>query len=516
MTLFFNLYIIVTLRNFFKEIEFSMNNVRRKHSMYRILKTISYLAGFPLFIAMVVIGSMEFMSGAAFGETKWNGVYVAFLIWAIITVLQIVFSLFCKNYKGRTMFAIILVIVFMTGGAFAFDIYAKGVIEDVAEEYKNTGVTVKDFTYQVNWYVPFSDKGGMASSLKSKLDNFTSTYNIGYGGSGYGSNADGTESKDNENGAPINPNGLYKDGYVFSTPEAMDILITYYTVQDKFKKAGKDADKELEKAIEKLQSNSSSEWNKYKRTSEYTDAYGKNGEAYKYMLSLERLEVIIGKLGGTLSSAKNADGMYVLKGLLEMKIPFTTTTVADLITGFLKDKDGNVLLTAEELASLITASLSIDDILPIINALDLFDGMVLTEDNIMDLLSDFIYYQMPTIKPVFYFIDDADLKAYAYAKYAGQVHGAVVGSVLIPNSSGRIGQVTFEANGKPASEAFSLGQIYQLKADLEYQPKLFPLFAARRYMYIFSAIVCLGLILAYHFGNKEKKLFKEIYEGTGR
>lgn len=489
----FNLYNVYNISiEFFKEIDFSMNSTRRKHSMYRILKTISYLAGFPLLVLMVLLGSITFMAGDAYTATKWYGVYVVLGAWLLITLLQIVFSLFCKNYKGRTMFSILLVVIIMTGGSFAFDIYAKGKVDDVRKEYKEYGVTVKEYNAQVNHYVPLSDKASYAKEFNKEIERLMRVYNLAqYDGKAYNKNAD--KSKiifDKEYDAYYNENGLHYGGYVFSVKETLHILITYNQVKADYAAKNKDVDKELDKALAKLESDSFSEWSQYKRSKEYLDAYGVDGEAYKYMLTEERLETILGILGANLEGS--------VKPLLD--------SLGSIISGLIKDKDGNPV----DISNVFTSALSIDTILPIINALGVFGDDAITRAELMDVLKGFSFYQVPTVKPIFAFLEDGDLKDYAYAKYAATVHGANVGSILIGD---KLGEVTMDSSGYPSEMGFTLTELYQLRADMEYKTLFYPLFAARRYMYIFSAIIALGFILAYHFGNKERELFKEIYEG---
>ena len=62
----------------------------------------------------------------------------------------------------------------------------------------------------------------------------------------------------------------------------------------------------------------------------------------------------------------------------------------------------------------------------------------------------------------------------------------------------------YEENG------FTLEQLYELRAYNSYAPKLFPLFAARRYAYVFAGILALMLAIYYYAQMKSNVLKKKI------
>jgi hypothetical protein len=128
----------------------------------------------------------------------------------------------------------------------------------------------------------------------------------------------------------------------------------------------------------------------------------------------------------------------------------------------------------------------------------------------LSLTSNLFFYQSPTVKPVFDFIKDETLKSYAYAKYYATVHGANVGSVLIGNN---IGGVTFTSSGYPATHAFSLQELYQLKMDNSYIPRAYPLFAVRRYMYVLGGVMVIMVALYYHNSRKQDEAFMQMTGG---
>lgn len=463
-----------------------MEKLKRKYSFYRVLKTISYLIGFPLLTLMVALCSLPIKGGAAFGATGWYGVLAVVGIWAVVTLLQIGFSLIVKGQKARIAFILILSIALTLGGAIGFDIYAGHKIAEVQDEYKEYDVEIKDYSYQINWFMPVtSGKKSLTEKFNARIGNFMDTYNIKYTSKNYGDlNTDLSEVVYNEeDDAYYSPNGMLADGYVFGVKKALDILITYNEVQAEYKAENKDADEELDAAIAGLEANPDSEWNKYKLTAEYKAAYGENGEAYKYMLTLERLDLILGALGRE----------------LEVQVPGLST-----ILEIAQKAEYAALLTY------INEDLNVETIVSIINNLGLFEAPI-TADFLMGMLSGLSFYQSPQAKPIFDFITDERLREYAFAEYYGTVHGAKVASVLISDT--QIGEVTMDLKGMPADYGYSLDQLYQIRADLEYIPQLYPLMAARRYMYVFAGIIGLSIVLSFHFANKEKEAFDTLLNG---
>lgn len=463
-----------------------MDKLKRKYSFYRILKTISYLMGFPLLTLMVLICSLPIKGGAAFGATGWYGVYAVLAIWAVVTLLQIGFSLIVKGQQARIAFILVLSMVLVIGGAVAFDIYAGNKIAEVQEKYKDYDVEIKDYYYQVNWFKPMtSGKKSLTDKFNARIGKFIDTYNIKYTSKNYGDyNTDLSEVVyDAEDDAYYSPNGMLADGYVFGIKKAMDILITYNETKAYYKGEGKDADEELSDALTALETDANSEWNQYKLTDEYIAAYGANGEAYKYMLTLDRLDKILSALGRELEPVVGS--LNTVLGLVNME-------------------------QFQELLAYINEDLDVATIVSLINDLQLFETEI-TADYLMGMLRGLSFYQSPKATPIFEFIEDERLREYAYADYYGSVHGAKVASVLISDT--QIGEVTMDSQGLPAAYGYSLDQLYQLQADLEYIPLLYPLMAARRYMYVFAGIIGLSIVLAFHFANKEKEAFAELLSG---
>ena len=462
-----------------------MNKAKKKMSCYHSLKTISYLIGFPLLAVMVYVSSTHFMNGAAFEKSAWYGVLAIAALWLVVTILQLGFSLFTKNFKARAMFSIFIAVGLVVASALVFDAYAEKKINEVASEYQQyENVDVDSYNYQIQWYDNMtSGKSSLAKKFNSNVDNFIRIYNIGYTSKNYGGDTNTDLSPvtyDAKNDVYLSPNGMYSDGYRFGINQALDILITYNEVQNYYKDLDKDADVELAAAIVALENNNNSEWNTYKQTEEYLAAYGEDGEAYKYMLNEERLNSILSVLGYQLEQGS--------------------------ITGLISVLGNKIPPEYAQLGDLLNENLNVDTIVEAINDMGIFDETI-TKNDLFEILKGYSYYQSPKTKPIFEFLEDERLKEYAYAKYYATVQGANVGSVLIGEN---IGCVTMDEGGYPASFGYSLDELYQLRADLSYKPLYYPLFAARRYLYVFAGIIGLSYILAYHFGQKEKEVFDSL------
>lgn len=457
-----------------------MNVVKRKLSRYRILKTISYLIGFPLLIFMVFMCTMKnFVGQEAFADTAYNGLLVAILLWLGVLVFQVVFCLFVKSHKARTLFTICLSVGVILVTAIVFDSYASKTVEEMQTKYEEYNVTIEDYDYQINWFAPLtSDKTSLTDTFNDSVDDFLRIYNIGYMSDNVGAaNTDLTVPEYNaEDDAYYSANGMYSDGYIFGIKQAMYLLTTYHETQQYYKSIGKDADVVLAEALQELEENPDSEWNYYKQSDEYQDAYGEDGEAYKYMLSVERLNLILSALGRELE-----DDISGLGNLISF---IGVENIGDLL-GYI-NQDLNVSIIVEA-----------------VNTLGLFEEDI-TEEEILEILKDFSFYQSPKAKPIFSFIEDEMLKEYGYVTYYANVHGAKVGSVLIGKD---IGHIDMDHNGYPGYTGFTQDQLYQLQADLEYKPALYPYFALRRYLYLFAGIVGLSSFLTVHFANKEKEIF---------
>lgn len=547
-----------------------VNKLRKKHKRYSILQTLCYLLGFPLLIILVFFGSTSMIYNDAFEKTRLYGLAAVAAIWLVVTIFQLIVCIFSKNKNTRCAWAMIFTIIFVIGGAVAFDYYAESQIVKVQEEYKEyEGVTIKDYKYQINYYQTITTgKGDLTDTYIDMVEDFCKIYNVGVSSKVFNDekNADGSKvTKDAKTGAYLSDNGMYADGYIFSMEEAVDILITINETRAEFAAKGKDADIELEAAL--ATAKASSEWNTYKATAEYKAAYGPEGTAYKHMLTVDKVDTILSILGENLD--KLLDNGFIgnlisdfipaaLSPLLDiLNEDLDIQTLCDTINNFqvgtiLSLLEGSITKIDPELVDVVyDALLPVIDyatgetntveglkamtVLQLLNALDFAKlngvttalGFDLTPysgvfengltpafvENLittLPLTSNLFFYQSPTVKPIMEFIKDDDMRAYAYAKYYATTHGANVGSVLIGSN---IGAVTFSSSGYPASHGYDLTKLYQLKAYNSYVPFYYPLFAARRYMYVCGGVILIMMALYYHNARKKEEVFAQIARG---
>lgn len=146
--------------------------------------------------------------------------------------------------------------------------------------------------------------------------------------------------------------------------------------------------------------------------------------------------------------------------------------------------------------------------------LSVLNGLGITElsvEAIEDFAINFLYYQSPSTKPIFEFIKDEKMKDYGYAVYYAQRHGASVGSILDGETLGLVG---LGINGYPSSGfAFSLADLYKLRAYNSYMPTYYPLFAVRRYVLALGGFVALMGMACYHFSRKQDEAFAALEQG---
>lgn len=513
-----------------------MEKLRRKQTMFSVLRTLAYFIGFPLLMLVVLLGSTHFMHQEIYEETWFLGLVICFIPWLLSAVLQVVFGRFVKNQSIKTLVVAVVIVVVMLGSAGVLDYHGNSVIKKAQENYsadKYSAVEIKDYKYQAGWYVTGSDTDSLNTLFLKDLNHFSDVYFLSHNGYQYGEkNADGSIAVEGiEKGLGlrdcyVSPNGMLAEGWTFSVKQAVTILITYHETINKLKD---DYNVDLLAQYDSLlsQVEASPEYVAYTATEEYLSAYGEGGSAYKHMITEDRIDLI----------------MPIVVHYLGI--------VLDDVAGMLGGLSSAVtsLIKADELAKVQTLDDLIDNYIPqLAGTLDSFlagadnplldeeGNSILTKEVVMDLVKQFSYYYSPSCRPIFDFIAEAinaegstiqledvagevvtneqlkeiadDLQRFGYANYYGSVHGANCGSILIGEN---LGQVTMNDKGYPSEYfAYSLDELYQLEANLSYVPDLYPLLVARRYLYVFAGICALGIILFYHFLRREKDIIEEI------
>lgn len=486
----------------------SVNSLKRRNVIWRVLKIASYMLGFLLLFHLVYRDARS-LSGPFLSGVAKLPVYCVLGAWVAVAVAQIICALICKNKMAKIIVVAIVGFAVIAGPLVYTEFVVAPKFETLAEEYEAEGLGFKTYGVQVIEYASLAD------DLNTNVDSFTELYNIKYDSKVYGSVntdtssylkiTDGTDEIDTEffttdyvfglekGDAAYSPNGMYADGYVFGYAQARYILETYYNTQQKYIADGGDADAALSAAILALTSNPNSAWNLYKQSPEYLEFYGDDltdvNNAKRYFVTAERLNAILGALGVNLGSGESKSSLSSIISVINAAM-------------------GGVI--PSNIVNSINGTLSLDTILSIANGF----GLAITEAQIMDLLEGFSNYQSPQTKPVFYFIQDAELRDYAYAKYFGEVHGGKVGSVLIGD---RIGQITMDASGEPAEDlAARMIMFKRTEMDAEYMSQYFPWLVLRESYLYFAGLIPFTLACAYLFASLEKKNLNKLIKGGNR
>lgn len=474
-----------------------LNSIKAKLVLFQVLKAVIYLAGFPLLLVLVKHEAVS-VSGGVMGNADF-GVNLLALGWAAVVVVQIVLAFAVKK---KTVKAVVVAIV-----AFCIVIaplvYTEFVIEKKFDEYeaKYADTDYEFDRFEIHANHPDDNFKEKIKDHDDDVNAFLSRYNIEmesevYGGEntdlseiindvnsdlflkGYSGRAHYIFGKD-VGDAAYSMNGMYADGYVFGYAQASYVLETYYKVKAKYEEQGKDVNTELIAAISALNSDPNSDWSRYKQTAEYREAYvdGDSGDpkyAKNYYVTPERIDEILQAIAEKLGESPSI------------------STLLNMLKGIMPEYAGLFDLD----------NLDYEALIPVL------EGFGLSESDLLGLLEGYSNYQSPSTYPVFFFIDDSDLRDYAYAKYFAEVHGAKMGSVLV---GARVGEVTMSENGEePMEEADLLDFLNRTKIENEYMPELYPFLVIRGYLFIFCGIVPMSLILAYLLAILEKREYEKL------
>lgn len=485
-----------------------MVKIRRKITMNRVFQVLFYALGFPLLTHLVMLATSPLRENPL-SEYAWLGVIGAAVLWVVAILVQLLSKAICrKSYMSRAVLASIIIAVITLVPVVGMEFVVKAEYDEIAAAYAEKGYTVARYEEALTDYDKY------AEDVNVKLEKFMENYNFKYEGKNYGKNTDGSEVIFNEEEmAYYSINGMYADGFVFGYEQVREILLDYYTIKAKYAEEGKDVDVELQKALLELETDANSDWNKYQEgapassfdmegfayitaSTEYQDAYGEDGTANKYFITRERLDAILGALGSEL--AANED----------------IADIIDLLGTFGVDL-GALGINPEEL---FTSELSLDQLVALVNGLGLGGTLMqlidpnstvteITADDVMGLLSQLSSYQSPTTYPQFYFLEDEDLKAYAYAEYYATVHGAKVGTTLVGD---KVGLISLDSAG---NDAYSASQIISMFNEFDAYQDLSPIYslmALRELMVKMAGVIVFTLIASYFFAKKADDEFKKL------
>ena len=495
----------------------------RRHNLFRTLKAVAYLLGYPLFFLLLLQSAYAMGLG-----TKGLATEILVVSWAVVTAIQILVTIITRSYSARAVSVIIVTVILLLGFSVVFDMRAESKLTAAAESYtrdyyrlekedkvnltvkndeiyaevtysngeKETYLTpIKSYNEHLSEFKPWSGGYGFSKERGGLQGGLISTYNINGSGGG-NKNTDGSKGGAapsingndpeywfGEKGGVYNPNGLYADSYIFGVEQTIQILLTIYRTQDDYKEQGLDADEALAAAYAEVEA--SPEWIEYKSSAEYQEAYGTDGYAYNYMFTEERLNDFLMSLGSGLSEVS------LVKTLLSLGIlPITAEQLAGL------DLQGAADLVDGLGLDLTTIASGMGVVVP--------EGTP-TKDILVKLVQKFYYYQVPTILPSMYFIKDETLRTYAYAKYYAEIHGANNACVLYTEDqeNGHIGCITMSDSGAPASAAYSAEELCAIRAYNSYTGNFFPMLLFRRYAMFFAGFTALAYLLSYFFAYKQ-------------
>ena len=208
---------------------------------------------------------------------------------------------------------------------------------------------------------------------------------------------------------------------------------------------------------------------------------------------IKSLQPALGLVGGLIDLNKIVGGL--VPGL----------DVAGILKAVAPDLDLNAILTQ------------------ILSKIDLTGVTVEGVQKLLDtVLGELSFYSHPLLKKCWQsdFVSDTDkalattagttvdMSDYAWIKYTCEDFGITSGCALVAKGGLLTGKTI--GNGTSADAAISLADCYQLQADIAYQPDMYPLLAARRYLSIWAGILAMSIFLSTYFHNKERLYAYEI------
>ena len=507
-----------------------MVKTRRKITTLRVLQVLFYALGFPLFVHLVMLVARPLSdSNLTTGINGSLSILIAAAMWVVVILVQLLMRAVCrKNRMARAVIVALVAAVITIAPILYSDFLLKSKYEEDAAAAAELGVETETYEIQITDYAEF------VSTTNSEINTFLEVFNIEFASRDYnrgGANTDLSEvTYDPETDAYYSANGMYSDGYRFGYLAAKKVLTDYYSNKLAYEAEDKDIDEELAKVLAKLESNANSDWNKYKRgasassfamegfeyitsPTEYEDAYGEDGSATKYYLTEERLNSILSVIGEKFG---NNEQLKTLLGVFAGRGDGSSEGISAII---------------DQLLAILNKDLDVDTLLGVVNKINLsgqsLGGMLagllgeegateLTKDMLFGLLVNFSSYQSPMTYPVYYFIEDANLRDYAYAKYYATVHGATLGSVLVgtPDANGNeyVGEITMSTSGtlNPYSGEDLLYMFNKWDFEQKLQNEYYPIFAVREIALKMSAVIVFTLMAAYFFTAQIDKQYAKL------
>lgn len=199
----------------------SQNQQYQKVKLYRALKIVFYMLGLPLFMVAVCFTTVKFLGHDPFmGDTATTsalgffmqiesyvtapalyGVWIAFALWAIISIVHIILAKTVKSSRVRMFAVVATCLVVMLVAGFVMDAAFESQIEQIAADAKKSygdGVTVADYKTQLSYYRNLSSnafKKNETNNLIEKIDLLKKAYNVGMEGQDKGGVAGNISNK---------------------------------------------------------------------------------------------------------------------------------------------------------------------------------------------------------------------------------------------------------------------------------------------------------------------------------
>ena len=204
----------------------------KKARKFRGLKIAFYLLGLPLFVMAVIVACIPFFGEAPFvGATTSNmfanyigvitgtgmyGVWLAFAVWIILALIQIIVGNTMKSFRSKAMVVIACALIIMLGSVLVCDIMIEKKVNEVAANAP-AGVVVNSYKNQLSYYrtVTSDNKAennkiqSYTDSLKDRVDAYMKIYNIPY-----------TDQLLNTKAVNGSNTPIYSDYYKLATPDA--------------------------------------------------------------------------------------------------------------------------------------------------------------------------------------------------------------------------------------------------------------------------------------------------------
>ena len=182
----------------------SQNQQYQKVKLYRALKIVFYMLGLPLFMVAVCFTTIKFLGHDPFmGDTATTsalgffmqiesyvtapalyGVWIAFALWAIISIVHIILAKTVKSSRVRMFAVVATCLVVMLVAGFVMDAVFESQIEQIAADAKKSygdGVKVADYKTQLSYYRNLSSnafKKNETNKLIEKIDLIKKAYNV--------------------------------------------------------------------------------------------------------------------------------------------------------------------------------------------------------------------------------------------------------------------------------------------------------------------------------------------------